>query len=641
MKKLLASVVGAVLLLTATASAQQIGPAGGGSTIVTILTNAACTASPNVCGLFFGYSNIAWYGGTCPVGGGHDDTPAMKLAMTAAAAGGWNTVALPAPPAKCLFLDNLKSPANGFLITVAGAEFGKTYDGNHPSGTVAYMNNAYQHGTYNGLFDLNGFTDFYTSGFTILSDGASYGGVGIYDSFNTISATFPQPVWHGRNMSFTQLGNSVGCDVKVSGVASGPPQCSASGLGNNLITGDCVNCDVNEGGVASLGNVADLRWNGGDVAGMYGGFFANVGDQNLSICPDRIENSGALGISGMFTANLPMVGVNGPGWEVCSNAVLRQNQGAAYGFYTGASNFKTMAHEEGNGIGSGVEMADFEVASGSPTVFDFTGVTVGAVGQTPATHLTQNGGAVPVIYNMTGGGAGAIAYSGTRDNASVSAITANIRNVLNEQNYTSGGAVQNLGTWTCGNSTGCSLHLNNTSSNGRSFSITNTSQDVNSTSFLTFTDDIGFVDMLSMMQGGGGLSTISSGCYGMTNDPNYSGSGKTRDTKLCRVSAGMLSSNGAIVNTGTHFTLTGGSYVSGGATGGTFTSGTTGTMSAVVTLNGATGLTAPTGWDCHCTDFTTAADALLCKQTASSATTATLGGTTVSADVISFNCQPY
>ena len=73
----------------------------------------------------------------------------------------------------------------------------------------------------------------------------------------------------------------------------------------------------------------------------------------------------------------------------------------------------------------------------------------------------------------------------------------------------------------------------------------------------------------------------------------------------------------------------------GGATAGSYHSGTTGTCTVVVT----TGLTAPNGWACFASDLTTTADTI--KQTATSQTTATLAGTTASGDVINFGCQPY
>lgn len=91
----------------------------------------------------------------------------------------------------------------------------------------------------------------------------------------------------------------------------------------------------------------------------------------------------------------------------------------------------------------------------------------------------------------------------------------------------------------------------------------------------------------------------------------------------------------------TKFTTTGCSIsaTAGSGAAGTYTSGTTGTCTAVITINGATGMTAPTGWACSATDRTTPAD--IQSQTATTATTVTIAGTTVSGDVIGFHCEAY
>lgn len=101
------------------------------------------------------------------------------------------------------------------------------------------------------------------------------------------------------------------------------------------------------------------------------------------------------------------------------------------------------------------------------------------------------------------------------------------------------------------------------------------------------------------------------------------------------VFAGSSTAEGAISN-GTKFTISGcsaGTTV-GGATAGSFLSGTTGACTVVITMNGATGLTAPNGWSCHAADLTTPAN--LISQSASSTTTCTVTGTTFTGDTIQF-----
>ncbi len=136
--------------------------------------------------------------------------------------------------------------------------------------------------------------------------------------------------------------------------------------------------------------------------------------------------------------------------------------------------------------------------------------------------------------------------------------------------------------------------------------------------------------------------------------PPVAGSGVTAsNTYALHVNAGNSNFGGAIYDStkiqspgiisggGTKFTASGcsNSTTVGGSTAGSFASGTTGTCTVVVTMNGATGLAAPNGWACAANDLTTTADTI--KQTASSTTTATLSGTTVSGDVINFTCTGY
>ena len=102
-----------------------------------------------------------------------------------------------------------------------------------------------------------------------------------------------------------------------------------------------------------------------------------------------------------------------------------------------------------------------------------------------------------------------------------------------------------------------------------------------------------------------------------------------------------LSVNG-IKDVGTKFTISGctaGTTV-GGATAGSFASGTTGACTVVITMNGATGLTATNGWACHASNTTTPAN-LIDQKSPVSTTQATLSGTTVSGDVITFGCIGY
>jgi hypothetical protein len=95
---------------------------------------------------------------------------------------------------------------------------------------------------------------------------------------------------------------------------------------------------------------------------------------------------------------------------------------------------------------------------------------------------------------------------------------------------------------------------------------------------------------------------------------------------------------------GTTFTVSGcsaGTAV-GGASAGRFSLGAV-SCSVVITMNGATGLTATNGWSCKANDETTAAGNTLLYFSANSQTTATLSvpATAGTSDVIDFACTAF
>jgi hypothetical protein len=90
---------------------------------------------------------------------------------------------------------------------------------------------------------------------------------------------------------------------------------------------------------------------------------------------------------------------------------------------------------------------------------------------------------------------------------------------------------------------------------------------------------------------------------------------------------------------GTTFTASGcsNSTLVGGATAGSFDSGTTGTCTVTVTMGNTQ--TAAHGWACNVHDLTTPTDTI--QMTPGTTTTAVFTGTTVAGDVINFACIGY
>lgn len=124
-----------------------------------------------------------------------------------------------------------------------------------------------------------------------------------------------------------------------------------------------------------------------------------------------------------------------------------------------------------------------------------------------------------------------------------------------------------------------------------------------------------------------GLATIGGGSNGVVINSNQAGSIKEP----------------ALISSGTKFTTSGCSIsaTTGGASAGTFTLGAN-TCTAVVTINGATGLSSNTGWSCQAHDRT-APTVLIGGESSSTATTAsfTIPAGAGATDVISFSCTGY
>lgn len=142
------------------------------------------------------------------------------------------------------------------------------------------------------------------------------------------------------------------------------------------------------------------------------------------------------------------------------------------------------------------------------------------------------------------------------------------------------------------------------------------------------------------------LIILSDGSTCDTNSSNQMllcGSGGTfMNTLLTNNAVTLTKMTGPIQVTGTTFTISGCSTTTlvGGASVGSFLSGTSGTCTPVITMGGATGISGVTnGWACTAVDVTTPTDII--TETTSNATTATLSGTTASGDKIVFSCHPY
>lgn len=139
--------------------------------------------------------------------------------------------------------------------------------------------------------------------------------------------------------------------------------------------------------------------------------------------------------------------------------------------------------------------------------------------------------------------------------------------------------------------------------------------------------------------------TFSLTAHGSRVDFFTTPDGTTTLTNSLRLAANSLTQGVGFASAApgaTKFTITGcsaGTTV-GGATAGQFASGTTGTCTVVITMNGATGLTAPNGWACSASDIT-AGHLAVFTQSASTPTTCTISATTTSGDTVVFHAMGY
>ena len=173
-----------------------------------------------------------------------------------------------------------------------------------------------------------------------------------------------------------------------------------------------------------------------------------------------------------------------------------------------------------------------------------------------------------------------------------------------------------------------------TSSNYLDFKATNTKV-AGRTSYRFYSGNGSQAVILSDQAAGVDLDTISTGNYSFREVGTADGAtftlvgGGARYTFTGGIITGAIQSNGTQNVSGC--TLSG---AVGGASAGSFISGTTGTCTVVITP----GSTAPNGWACTATDITTGA---ALPQTAYNATTCTIAGATTSTNVVVWRAMGF
>jgi hypothetical protein len=175
---------------------------------------------------------------------------------------------------------------------------------------------------------------------------------------------------------------------------------------------------------------------------------------------------------------------------------------------------------------------------------------------------------------------------------------------------------------------------------------------LSSTASLQFNTSAGTSGQLAVSQGAGaapawqslataGVAPVASPTF--TGTPAAPTAAAGTNTTQIATTAFVLANATPLSSGGTKFTTTGCSVSSttGGGYAGTFTLGAN-NCTVVITLNVATGYTAPNGWTCDAHDRTTIAD-LISGESSSTTTTASIviPVTAGATDIISFKCSPF
>lgn len=273
-----------------------------------------------------------------------------------------------------------------------------------------------------------------------------------------------------------------------------------------------------------------------------------------------------------------------------------------------------------SGNGAGVQLL-----GGTPTVGNGGGVTI--TGAAATASGTRTGGSVTISagagFRSTAGSSNGNVTVSAGSSAGTNGLGGTITLTAGAGAGAGGGGSVSLSGGTAGaTGSGGTLGFNGgiggaTSGNGGDANFNGGTANEGNGGGINFTARPGVTASATARNGGSITLTAGAGVSGGLN--------------------GTINLAGGALAKGTTFTASGCSVSAlvGGANAGQFASGTTGACTVVITP----GVTAPNGWYCRANNLTTTANAII--QSASTTTTCTVTGTTVSADTINFLAIGY
>lgn len=425
--------------------------------------------------------------------------------------------------------------------------------------------------------------------------------------------------------------------TNINGGASG----TTSGTGGLLTLSGGTTSTGTGGGVTVAGANAVSSGSGGTVAVTSGNGAGSNNGGNFTVTLG--SGGGTSGTGGAITMTAGTAGGGGSG---NNGGNITLTAGAASGTAGSTGGQVSISAGSGSSAGAGAAGNAVIIAAGNA---QGTGANAGGTLQLKSGNATgaSNGGQISLLGGTTGtaisNGYANIALVGGNSGVAIApgiGSNTDTASVFIAGSTTSNAAVNGSDVLIRGGAPGGNAGTvgGNVTLRAGGGALTNGNGNI---IFGAYNTSNGQPSTIFTFNGNTGALGVNGNTYGSTGQLLMSNSSTAAPSWTNSVSA--VTTFPAIISGGTKFTTSGCSVsaTTGGAAAGTFTLGAN-TCTVVVTINGATGATAPNGWSCQAHDRT-APTVLIGGESSSTTTTAsiTIPAGAGATDVISFSCTGY